>query len=294
MTTNEKILLANDAAMRERKNVTPTTTKDMLELRHKYPYRGFVTCKAGGVEFALFCNNDELTALHFFWLKDYEYEPCSLNVWSNLSKRSAKIADIGGHVGVYSIVAALSNPSAEIIAFEPIDYIYARLLLNAFTNGVKNIDARALGISDNAGWTEINLRFGPQTLSSGSSIEMRHNLPSTASKKPIFITTIDEQFRDAAVDLMKVDIEGHEIAALRGGAHVIERDKPSVLCEVLPSEVKEGEVFTWFAERNYECYSIHEETNTVDPFEWRGELPAGVLNYLFLNRSRDIALSSIV
>jgi FkbM family methyltransferase len=49
--------------------------------------------------------------------------------------RSARVGlDIGANVGYYSILAALANPDAEVVAFEPVPQLYDRLVRNIELN----------------------------------------------------------------------------------------------------------------------------------------------------------------
>lgn len=292
MQTAEKIQAANLAAIKERASNPQSNIKQVAQKRKSHPYRGFVTCEVDGCEpFALFCNNDLLPALHMFWIPNYRFEPGSLAIWSSLCRQSKCIYDIGAHVGIFSLAAYSANPRADIVAFEPVDFIFARLLVNLFANGANRVDARQLALSNANQWAEINLRLGPQILSTGSSIEDHENIPEGATKRWIQTVDLETAADGKDIDLMKIDVEGHEMAVLAGGRSTFERCKPLVLCEVLPREFRSekhgSEVMEYFAELGYDSYAISEKTKKLTPF-MRGDAPtAGVKNYLLVHRERS-------
>ncbi len=103
------------------------------------------------------------------------------------------------------------------------------------------------------------------------------------------------------VALIKIDVEGHEAAVLRGAAAVIARHAPSVVFEYAPELLGEAAQapFGWLAERGYELFGIRWIRRSVTG---RGRLtlehlcgpPAGGGNYLAVTRSRAARLNALV
>ena len=91
---------------------------------------------------------------------------------------------------------------------------------------------------------------------------------------------------DLSIDLMKIDVEGHEASVISGARNAIESSKPYVLCEVLPSEIRDGSVFKWFRAQGYLCFGIHEEEEKAKPYHYPDPTRRGVTNYLFLHESK--------
>jgi hypothetical protein len=71
--------------------------------------------------------------------------------------------------------------------------------------------------------------------------------------------TLDDAVRALglqAVDFIKIDVDGHELPVLRGGAETIDRFCPAILIELTPYVHEEegysfDELITFFAERGY-------------------------------------------
>lgn len=272
--------------------------KDIGPIRKQHPYRGFIDIPLpGGETISLFCNNDDLTALAYLWIDGFEEEPYSLRVWMELCRHARGILDIGSHVGLYGLAAARANPAAKITAFEAVDYIYARLMINITANGLQGrIKAHNFGVSDRQGWTVINLYLGPQMMSKGASIDDKPD--KTATKKWLQTDTIDAVCADDQVDLIKIDVEGHEAMALAGAAQTLEATKPTVLCEILRRDVGEGEVFRIFERLGYDCYMIREEEERLEPvadYRTVNDSRGGEdRNFLFVHPDRKAQVSGLL
>ena len=56
------------------------------------------------------------------------------------------------------------------------------------------------------------------------------------SRGNVPIVTVDSEVQKCSVGVIKMDIEGHELRALRGMEETIERCSPIFLCEVLHTQ----------------------------------------------------------
>jgi FkbM family methyltransferase len=131
--------------------------------------------------------------------------------------------DVGANIGIHSSIAARCvGDSGKIIAFEPVPENYDLLILNLN----KNIDeasenvfcAEQVAISDQVGDATIYLdenSIGTHSMTQAKS----------GAKKNIQIktTTLDHYFENSnfKIDVLKIDIEGHELAALTGAVKTI-------------------------------------------------------------------------
>jgi hypothetical protein len=95
---------------------------------------------------------------------------------------------------------------------------------------------------------------------------------------PVRLGSFLEQRQVRSVDLVKLDIEGTEAQALRGMAVTLRRDRPSIVCEVLPGDQRGEELEALLRPLGYRFYHLTPE----------GPLPAQDieghpkwLNYLF-------------
>src|SRR4051794_4389930 len=71
-----------------------------------------------------------------FWEGLQGWERTSLAVWSQLCRQAKTIVDIGANTGVYALLAKTENPSARVIAFEPVERVFEKLAKNCGLNGL--------------------------------------------------------------------------------------------------------------------------------------------------------------
>jgi FkbM family methyltransferase len=136
------------------------------------------------------------------------------------------VLDVGANVGKYSSKIKQFDPDAIIYAFEPHPKTFQRLHKAATRHGYTAVHA---GLSDSAGHMSL-YDYADQDQSSSHAtfysdvIETLNRRPAQQWEVPVM--TIDafvEQEHITHVHLLKVDTEGHEIHALRGARHLIQR-----------------------------------------------------------------------
>lgn len=126
---------------------------------------------------------------------------------------SPLIWDVGANVGTYSRLALEVRPAARIVAFEPDPQAFAAL------QNVSGIDAYNIALGRDAGTITL---FRPEPGSPMASPYQRHHQTvrwDHATTVPV--TTIDD-LAPARIDLLKIDVEGYELAVLQGGRGTIE------------------------------------------------------------------------
>jgi FkbM family methyltransferase len=162
--------------------------------------------------------------------------------------RSARIVlDIGAHVGYFALLAAHANRDGKVYAFEPLPRVYERLQRNVALNKVPNLTCLPLAVGAESGVAEFfHVSRGIPSTSSLSrefmeeiydlQLEQQKALHSRLTSCQVDVVTIDEfltEDENRMVDLVKLDTETTEDAALRGMAHTIEQSRPVIVCEIL-------------------------------------------------------------
>jgi FkbM family methyltransferase len=274
---------ANRRMLEHAPSVRPVPTGDIIRThRKKHPFRGWVEIDSPHCEpFVMFCGNDEAVALDTLWNGRFGYEPGSLATWARLAAGASTIADVGAHVGYFTLIAALANPRAAVHAFEPVDFIHARLAVNQRGNAIKNITRHQAGVSDRQGWADIGVRFSANLLSTGSSLEPAVAGQARTETKRIPLRTIDAVFGDSGVDLIKIDVEGHEPHVLAGARQTLRRHRPTVLLEELRDTPPDA-LLAPFSPFGYDAHWISEADGSPVPFT--APRPAGSRNVLFTPR----------
>jgi FkbM family methyltransferase len=190
------------------------------------------------------------------------WEQMSLKVWAKLCRASEhSIIDIGANTGIYSLTAAALAPSAQIVAFEPVARIAERLAFNASLNGFP-ITVVCNGVSDHTGRKAIfDTVDGPNY-----SASLEEPLANTTSYM-IDVTTIDDFLNKSdvrrPVDTVKIDVEKHEAAALRGMCQTIRADRPTILIEILNQQIG-AEISELVRDNHYRLFHIDELAGLVE------------------------------
>ncbi len=140
-----------------------------------------------------------------------------------LCEKSGVSLDIGANRGVYSYL--MRRHSQSVIAFEPNPF-YANFVRHALKD-VKLIEA---AISDHEGTSVLRVPRSEQTAGMGT-IEAENTLDQVPVQEiTIPLLTLDS-LKLSKVGFVKIDVEGHELAALRGAAATIENCLPNFLIE---------------------------------------------------------------
>jgi FkbM family methyltransferase len=146
--------------------------------------------------------------------------------------REGLFIDVGANIGLYCIAFAKSFRRALAIEANP--QTFAVLQANMALRDLDNVSCLCVAASDEARETNIyvpeNGNLGWATLDSA-----HHSLPQKA--RPVTCQPLDDLIAahgdGLPAALIKIDVEGHELAVLRGAQETLRRDQPIVLFEAL-------------------------------------------------------------
>ena len=153
-------------------------------------------------------------------------------------ERGAVMYDIGANLGFFSLVAArLLGPEGRVYAFEPAPDNAAAITRNARLNQLENIDVIPRAVSSRGGTARLQVVDDQ----SWSRLEEFGEHPDTERVLEVATVTIDELVQSGALPppaVVKIDVEGAELAVVEGMAATIERYQPAIVCEL--HETHEG------------------------------------------------------
>lgn len=192
------------------------------------------------------------------------YEPENLDVIFSFLRDDSIFLDIGANLGFFSLMVARRVYSyGKVHAFEPNPEM-ARLLrgsayINGFGDLVSNdavpIMVHPYGAGDAIGECE----FWIPADHAGGGVQVSQNVQQGGKKFAAQIKRLDEVFDDSFVcDLVKIDVEGHEVNVLRGMERIISRSKEiKIVFEKLARNAgNEAELESFFAEKGLALYAI--------------------------------------
>lgn len=151
----------------------------------------------------------------------------------NLESHSLFI-DVGAYTGVYSIYANKVK-QCKVYAFEPNPIVFNRLTENVSNNRCNDNEVILMnfGLSCASGTAIFYINPNTKLTSAGS-------LCPANNKKMHFESNL-EKFDDLEIpalkiDMIKIDVEGHEFGVLKGMEHTLKKDKPKLIVELLTDD----------------------------------------------------------
>ena len=164
----------------------------------------------------------------------------------NILNPGMKILDIGANIGYYAIMEAkVIGPSGKVIAIEPMLPNIEMLRKNLALNSVTNIEVVHGAVSESTG-------TGEMYMSTHSNLHTFHRdgsafdyLDATPVEVPTMTLADAASKSNNEVDLIRMDVEGHEVEILGQLVDLVNEDfmSPRVIFETHLSRYKEGNDF---------------------------------------------------
>jgi FkbM family methyltransferase len=222
--------------------------------------------------------SEDMAVFHPLFFGEYE-APLS-DLLLRLGRDASCYADVGANVGLTTLPAAVRNPQLRVFAFEPDEEVrqilWANLRANPGAEG--RVEVCAVAASDREGEARFARSFGtgPTTLGRLLGDDERGEDIST-----VRTVRLDRYFEgmQQRPDLVKIDVEGHELSVLRGMSGLFSAGFPRwIVLEMHPAlaAAREGPGFTaaivsLLAGGGYEIEVIGDEG--LKPFRLEEELP---------------------
>jgi FkbM family methyltransferase len=195
------------------------------------PYGAHPVTTPAGQTVVYVADKRDILARSVIWPGDWEVT--SLRLFSTLARDARWVLDVGAFTGIYSLIAVADSDAAKVVAIEPNSQIVANLrrniAANRFTDRVKVIEA---AVADAPGRSMLSVpedttaaRIGAGAVGDRADVRLE-----------VQVTTLDLSIGSLPVDLVKMDVEGGEAAALRGATGLIRRHRPHIVVELLTAE----------------------------------------------------------
>jgi FkbM family methyltransferase len=173
-------------------------------------------------------------------------------------RRGEVAIDVGANKGSFlPALARAVGPSGTVFAFEPQPDLVAPLRREC----PPNAEIEACGVSDRPGRMALAIplgRDGAAVASPGASFAPEVARRERCRTIEVPVVALDERFADESrrIGAIKIDVEGHELAVLRGAERIVERHRPAIVCECEARHLDDGAagvaaVLAWFRARAY-------------------------------------------
>lgn len=172
-----------------------------------------------------------------FWMGRYSEDiGCLLD---SMLEPGMTVLDVGANIGEISLLCAKRvGPQGRVFSFEPIDGIADELSAHVHMNGLEQVFIERCALGD------VERSAVPIYLSCGQDVNDGHSglgslYGGERGETPlqrIEVTTLDRWVSTKSeiqrIDLIKIDIEGAELACLRGAVESLKRFRPRIIVEV--------------------------------------------------------------
>lgn len=200
------------------------------------------------------------------------------------------VFDVGANVGDYSLLVKQHIPSALVYAFEPSRSTFEQLIAQVSkANGPDGIKPYNIGFSDAEKTVELfSYSIEGRGVSLLSSIDPR--LPTqvvevrTDTSENIEVQTIDHFCLAEGIgriDFLKLDVEGHELAVMRGARRMIAKGSVSFIqFEFGPANIYSRTFF-------YDFWSLLSEHYNLFRI-----IPQGIVPIAYYSEQREVFLTT--
>ena len=191
----------------------------------------------------------------------YMYEEEERLFLRKFLKYGMVFVDIGAHHGLYTILASRCVGSQGlVIAFEPSPREFSRLKLHCRLNRCRNVVLEQCAVGERTGTVIFYVEVHGTAL---SSIKPAPDVGKCVPIQTAMVTLDDyiNQKKIQKVDVIKVDVEGSELAVLKGAVNVLSVLRPIVLSELLdqrtlPYGYLSRDIYQFLHAYNYVLFSF--------------------------------------
>lgn len=178
------------------------------QFQHEYDLAALEFLQPRGHGFRMY-----VTPRYRYHYESQEYERYTSRLLNKILSRCDLFVDVGASYGFYTLLAAGQHPGLQVIAMEPVLETFEALRRSVQEQGFKKVILHQVAAADIDGEAQFhiamasdNCGFSPHT--AGPSLRQ-------VSVKTTRLDTLLEKMSPCPA-VVKVDVEGHELAVLRG------------------------------------------------------------------------------
>jgi FkbM family methyltransferase len=206
-----------------------------------------------------------------------EIDPNEFSFLADVLKPGMCVVDVGANEGLFTLFFRKRvGPGGRVIALEPSERELIHLKRNLRINRFLDVDVVPLAVGDHVGRARLSLaeagHAGHNALGTPAAPWV-----SVVDQVEVEVSTLDT-LSDARnwprIDLIKMDIEGSELRALRGADRLLARDRPMLLLEAEQESLSLrgasfSELLSWLVARKYRAMDFSSTDGRPTPLDTR-------------------------
>jgi FkbM family methyltransferase len=167
------------------------------------------------------------------------FEPGTQATLKKLVKPGDTVFDIGANIGAHTLGIAQSvGPQGRLFAFEPADFAFEKLRRNLALNpvlGEHTFPQQTLLAASSSDRNEPEI-YASWPLKNSDVVHPKHRgqLVSACRANVDTLDSFVARNKIPRLDLIKIDVDGHELPVLQGASDTLRRFRPILVMEMSP------------------------------------------------------------
>lgn len=169
------------------------------------------------------------------------YESEVVGMLRSILREGDGFVDLGANEGFFSMIASgIVGPTGRVFAIEPQERLWPVIMQNVVLNDAANVVLVPFAVSDAPGEAEIVVT--PASNSGAASLVPNSSMLSRLRPKQQVVTRslddLSRRYRFGGIGLMKIDIEGFELNALRSAESLMKSKMiRNIIVEIHPAHL---------------------------------------------------------
>jgi FkbM family methyltransferase len=202
------------------------------------------------------------------------YEPNEFHALSRFLRPGMTFIDVGANMGLYTLFAAKRlQDGGRVVSIEPSQRERAVLQQNIELNQLPNVTVLPAAACERAG--EVELLVADSQYSGHNTLgDFGYNTPLDHREvvPAITLDSLLESEPPERVDVIKMDIEGGELSALRGAHEILSQHRPALLLELSDralayQKATSAEVLSVLESHGYRVYGFDRQSGLPVPLQ---------------------------
>lgn len=194
--------------------------------------------------------------------------------------------DVGSHIGLYSLLAARKvGPLGKVVAWEPSPQAFAHLNRHLKLNAVDSFCDTFQEVINDGAQREVEFAIDQGNEASATNQIFHAGFPTPGRTIKLAARSLDEWAESLgyAPHVLKMDIEGGEMAALEGASRIARGQygrRPRILLSVHPASIHQygrtcDELAAWVKAHGYGAFTFAGEPADLSEFGEVWLVPTG-------------------